>query len=367
MLRVLTLLLIAATLLHGLVHLLGFLAYLPLARFAELPYKTAILGGRIDLGPAGMRAFSLLWLLAAVGMALAAIALALGRPAWAPLLLAAALLSLVLCVLDWGAAFRGALIDGSLLLLLFVVFGLRTPPTPFPAYAAPAGPVATLPLPEGLPAPVERYLRSTYGDGLPVYTSAVISGRGSVRFMGVTFPARLRFVHLPARGYRHYFEATFYDRAILSVNERYLDGRAYFALPFEVLEDQPTQNSAANQGFWAEMIAYPAVYATDPRARWEAVDDATAILHIPYPDEEQALTFHFDPQGGALTRVETLRHRDAKSGKLRWWGDVAEGKGSVLQHWGITWEDEGTPWLQADIEDLVLNSDVSAYIEQTGP
>jgi hypothetical protein len=38
-------------------------------------------------------------------------------------------------------------------------------------------------------------------------------------------------------------------------------------------------------GLWAEATAYPAVYLTDPRLQWEAVDNTTASLHVPFGDE----------------------------------------------------------------------------------
>ena len=124
MLRILTYILIAVAVFHGLIHLMGFVAYWPLTTVSGLPYKTTLLGGRLDLGAAGMRAFSLAWLLAALGFVVAAVALAFGKSWWAPIMLGAVLLSLVICILDWGVAFRGALIDVAFLLILGVVFGL---------------------------------------------------------------------------------------------------------------------------------------------------------------------------------------------------------------------------------------------------
>lgn len=361
MVRVLTIVLAAVAGLHGLVHLLGFVAYWPLAQLQDLPYKTALLAGRLEVGAGGMRVFSLLWLLAAAGFVAGAVALAAGWAFWLPLMAVSALLSLVICILDWQAAFRGVWIDLAFLLILGVVNGFRVQPGPFPAYTAPSGPASTVPLPEGLPAPVERFYRQTYGDAVPVYHSAVFSGRGTLRFMGVTMPARLRFTHQVDRGYRHYLETTFYGMPLLKVNEHYLDGASRFELPFGVVENEPKQDSAANQGLWAEMVAYPAVFVTDPRVRWEPRDENSAILHIPYEPEEQALTVYFDPQTGAMTRIETMRYRDANGEKIRWWGDLAG------RRWEIVWEDEGTPWLVADIEEVILNSDVSEYIEQKGP
>ena len=248
MLRFLTYFLVAMAVLHGLIHLMGFVAYWPLATVSALPYKTTLLGARLDLGASGMRGFSLAWLLAALGFAAATVALAFGKSWWAPLMLGTVLLSLMICMLDWGVAFRGALIDVVFLLILGVVFGLRAQPAPFTAYTASSTPAETISLPTGLPKPVERYYRLTYGDQIPVYTSAVMTGRGTVRFMGVTLPARMRFTHIAGQAYRHYIEATFSGLPVFKVNERFLEGHTRLELPVGVVENDPGVNSAANQG-----------------------------------------------------------------------------------------------------------------------
>jgi hypothetical protein len=270
--------------------------------------------------------------------------------------------SYILCV--------GILIVVSLLVVLGVVFGLRVKPVPLPAYTAPPGPIPTAPLPTGLPEPVERFYRQLYGNEIPVYRSAVISGRGTIRFMGITLPGRLRFTHDAGQAYRHYMEATLYGVPVFKVNEHYLEGHARLALPFGVVENDPGVDSAANQGLWGETTMFPAVFLTDLRTRWEAVDDTTARVYVPFGVDEQAFTVQFDPQTGLMTRMETLRYRDQKVGKLRWWGDISWGSGPdgrpVPQSIAVTWEDEGTPWLVANIEDIVFNSDVSTYIQQTG-
>lgn len=51
--------------LHGLIHPLGFASYLKLATVPTLPYTTPVLGGRLDLGTAGMSVFGLAWGVAA--------------------------------------------------------------------------------------------------------------------------------------------------------------------------------------------------------------------------------------------------------------------------------------------------------------
>ena len=52
----LKIMLIVATIvlvLHGLIHLMGTVAYLKLGVIQQLPYKTTVLGGRWDLGANG--------------------------------------------------------------------------------------------------------------------------------------------------------------------------------------------------------------------------------------------------------------------------------------------------------------------------
>ena len=357
--------------LHGLIHLLGFVAYWPLATVPQLSYKTTLLEGRLNVGETGMRIYSLLWLAAALGFVIAAVGLALGKSFWAPLMLGAVLLSLVICILDWRAAMWGAIIDIVFLLILGVVFGLRVQPAPFPAYPGQPGVVEMTPIPAGLPAPLERFYRQKFSDEIPVYHSAVFTGRGSLRFMGITMPARLRFTHIAGQGYRHYMETTFYGWPILKVNEHFLAGHSRLELPFGVVENDPGVDSAANQGLWAEMSAYPSSFLTDPRVRWEPVDDTTARLYVPFGESEQEFTVRFDPQSGELAHIETLRYRDEKVGALCWWGDLTPGESQNGEPaslvFKVTWEDEGTPWLVYRVEDVVFNSDVSDYIRQTGP
>jgi hypothetical protein len=373
MIRILSISVAVIAILHGLVHLMGFAAYWPLANVPELPYKTSLLNGRWEVGAAGMRLFSLLWLLAALGWVVAGVLLVFKQPSWAPLMLGATLLSLVICILDWGAAFRGAWIDLVFLVILFVVFGLRYQPAPFPAYSAgPAYPAETAPIPAGLPAPVERFYRVTYPDSrLPVYHTAVISGRGTLRVMGVTFPSRYRFIHRSGHDYRHYFESTFYGYPIIKVNEHFIDGHARLELPFGVTENDPLVDGAANQGLWAEMSIYPAYFLTDGRARWEAVDEVTARLYIPWRDGEQVFTMRFDPQTGRIQSMETLRNRDSKSGLILWTAGTqtlpVRSSQPAKELQTATWADEGTPWLIMDTEEAVFNTDVSDYVQQRGP
>jgi hypothetical protein len=105
---------------HGLIHLMGFVAYWPLAEIKELPYKTTQLEGRVDLGRRGMRVVSVLWLLAATGFVLSVGGMVADQGWWQALMGASAVLSMVISALDWSVAFRGTLIDIVILCVLLI-------------------------------------------------------------------------------------------------------------------------------------------------------------------------------------------------------------------------------------------------------
>jgi len=119
----LKIMLIVATIvlvLHGLIHLMGTVAYLKLAVIQQLPYKTTVLGGRWDLGASGIAVYGALWAVTAIGFVVAALAFWFGWAGWQPLLLGVTLLSLVLTALDWDVAFAGVILNIAILALLWL-------------------------------------------------------------------------------------------------------------------------------------------------------------------------------------------------------------------------------------------------------
>jgi len=117
MLRVILALLL---LLHGLVHVLGFVVPWRLASVETMPYTTTLLAGSLNVGASGIRVVGALWLLAAVGLVIAGVGVLTAQSWWAPLALVVVLCSLMLTILGWPASYFGVLVNVALLAYLIL-------------------------------------------------------------------------------------------------------------------------------------------------------------------------------------------------------------------------------------------------------
>lgn len=249
--------------------------------------------------------------------------------------------------------------------------GLRVRPEPFPAYPAATPDFERIAVPDDLPGPVARFYRTAFGDQVPVIKSAVLTGVADLRFMGITFPSRFRFIHEAGQNYRHYIESTVFGLPLLKVNEFYLDGQSRLELPVGVVENDPKTNAAANLGLWGETIWLSPLFVTDPRVRWQAIDDHTARLIVPFEDSEDSFTVTFDPVTGLIDSMSTLRWRDANDeAQLGWTLKSSNWQafhGVLVPVIGsATWSDQDTPWLVTTVQDIAFNVDVSDYIRAHG-
>ena len=268
------------------------------------------------------------------------------------------------------------LIIAAILLLIVLLgwLGLKIKPAPFSPYPEKTPELKTVPLPAGLPAPVERFYKTIYGNEIPVIETAVFKGRAFIAPFGVKLPARFLFVHNAGRDYRHYFEATWFGVPVMKVNERYLDGQSLFEPPVGApIVDDASTNQAANLAVWAEAAWFPSIWITDPRVRWEAVDENTALLFVPFEGKEEDFVMRFNPETGLLDSMEAMRYRDSgpQAKKILWITRNVPSKkieGTQIDTVGTaTWLDQGSPWATFTLEEVNFNVDVREYIRQKGP
>lgn len=265
----------------------------------------------------------------------------------------------------------------TLLILAALIFiawlGLQFKPAAFPRYEAQTPEFKTIPLPENLPAPVERYYRAVYGENIPAIESAVFQGRAVLRpFFNIPLPARFIFVHNAGKEYRHYIEATWFGLPIMKVNEGYVAGASFFEAPIGNIYDDAATNQAANLAIWAEAGWFPSIWLTDPRVRWEAVDEKTALLFVPFEDQIENFVVRFNPETGMIDTMEAMRYRDSgdQAKKILWITTTEKGpniEGTHISAVGsATWLDQGKPWATFTLEEAHYNPDVSEYIHEKG-
>jgi hypothetical protein len=263
-----------------------------------------------------------------------------------------------------------ALIVGVLILLAWL--GLQINPKPFASYPEKTPELKTVLLPPGLPAPVERFYRTVYGEKVPVIETVVMKGRAVISPFGVKFPARFVFVHNAGKDYRHYIEATWFSLPFMKVNESYVSGNSHFELPIGTYDNDPGITQGAVLGLWAEASWFPSIWVTDSRAHWEPVDEKTALLYVPFNEKEENFVVRFNPESGLIDTMEAMRFRDAgpNSKKILWITQNFEGAyipGTNISAVGAaTWFDQGKPWAVFALEEVEYNVDVSDYILQKG-
>jgi hypothetical protein len=106
---------------HGFAHTVGFVVPWKIASLDEAPYKTTVLGGRLDLGHTGIRIVGILWLSVALAF-FGAGALVMGRfEVWQPFTLSTTVFSLLLCFLGLPESRLG--IPVNVAILFFILAG----------------------------------------------------------------------------------------------------------------------------------------------------------------------------------------------------------------------------------------------------
>ncbi len=210
----------------------------------------------------------------------------------------------------WIAGIAGAL--GGVAWL-----GFKVPPVPFAPPDIPGQDRGTLTLPDGLPAPVQRYYRAL--TLFPRAASAYVSGRG--RFLlaplSLWVPMRWRAYFEPGHQFRWETDLTWFGRTVLRGCDEIIAGNARFISGRQVMTGDAIYRTECTV-LWIYTLAFcPTALLELPGIEWEARDAVSARLHFTqYVADAPPLTLHFDPASSALTRVTTERFH-AASGTYR--------------------------------------------------
>jgi hypothetical protein len=103
---------------HGAAHVVGFAVPWKLVSSPEIPYRTTVLAGTLDVGPVGVRVLGVLWLAVAIAFVSVAVALLQHASWWNREALVLVGVSLVLCVLALPESRPGFVANAVVLALL---------------------------------------------------------------------------------------------------------------------------------------------------------------------------------------------------------------------------------------------------------
>lgn len=258
---------------------------------------------------------------------------------------------------------RLALIIAGVIVALAAIgyLGLQVKPRTSPPPSAQAGDVSSVELPAGLPAPVDRFYRQTYGDEVPLFESAVVWGAPRIRLGKLWVRMRHVTVYTPGQHDRE-LAVPWFGLPVITGHEYHKDGRAAMDIAGQVTEG-PQIDQAGCLGSWGEaLMAMPAIYVTDPRVRWEAVDDQTARMTVPCGTGDETFTVAFDPDSGLVRHMTAMRYRGLEDHKTLWhldvleWGEV---NGVPLPTYGTgRWDDERQPYIKWTVDGILFNADL---------
>lgn len=165
-----------------------------------------------------------------------------------------------------------------------------------------------------LPQPARRMLQRAIPSGAALARRTMLELSGEMTANGRRMAVTARELLVPGRGFAWEARAAL-GPLWLRVRDHYLDGdgavdvRLLGVVPLGAERGQDVATSSrgrlAAESFWAPTTLLP-----QAGARWTAVDDQKATVHVSIDGHEESVTFAVDDDG-ALTEVTMLR-----------WGDV---------------------------------------------
>jgi hypothetical protein len=105
---------------HGVIHLIGFVVFCQIAEIEDISYTTTVLAGKLDIGDVGTRVLGVVWLVIAVALVIAGVTIFFSPAWWWSFTLAVTVASLIVTLLGWPDAKVGLLANIIILLFLFI-------------------------------------------------------------------------------------------------------------------------------------------------------------------------------------------------------------------------------------------------------
>ncbi|HSK25926.1 MAG TPA: DUF6544 family protein [Jiangellales bacterium] len=227
----------------------------------------------------------------------------------------------------------------------------------------------TVPLDPALPPLLREHLDPTGTGRVPLVETFALWARGRMRLGGgISLPLRFTAMHRVGEGFLHDLAITWFGLPVIPGADLFVDGRGVMRVgPKEW--SGPEMDQGANLAMWGEALIAPSVFAAGSPLRAVQEDDATVRLTMPLGGGTDTAWLSFEY--GRPVRFRALRHR-GPGGTKEWWHgqtrDWQDVEGGVVapRYLAATWEADGRPWLELDVQGVTLHADVDTRFAEHG-
>ena len=213
-----------------------------------------------------------------------------------------------------------------------------------------------------IPLPVARWLEVAWPVGLDTVDSVQFEGPVRVRRRRVWLRGDCTMRVQAAQGYVSDIRLGFGPLTTVRGLDAFVDGRGIMAIGRETT----TGAEIDHGGFialWALSILFPSCWSRLPGLRWTPIDDAEALVALPFRGGIETATIRFKPDESSFpTAIEAERQRVPGGPKVSWraeYGDWHWRSGLALPtRLSATWGGDATPWFDLRIDDVIPNAHV---------
>lgn len=318
-------------LVHGLIHLLGFVKEWKLAPVSQLGGQTLI-----PLSAAGTKIAGALWLLACVGFLWAGVAFLLKKESWWMIAAAAAALSQVLVILYWADAKAGTAANIIVLFGLLPAYGdwnfdrmvRQEVQTMLSQSAGMESSPVTREMLAGLPHCVQNWLTQSGVVGKPKAVTVHLKQKGLMRTKpgGEWMPGEAeQYFNTEHPGFIWTIRLQMPPGLPVAGRDKYAGGKGNMLIKaFSLIPIVDGKGGKIDQGtllrYLGETVWFPSA-ALSPYIRWEEIDSTSAKATMEYEGVTASGIFSFDAEGN-FTSMNAERY-------------MGSGDGATLEKWHI--------------------------------
>ncbi len=357
-------------LLHGLIHLLGFVKAFDIAEVSQLSLPIT-------------KPLGLFWLIAALLFLISGALFFYKQTWWWMAILPAIIISQVLIIIYWQDAKAGTVLNIILLAGCLLGYGnwdfqsmVEREKESFFASVTSVKENVTIEEAAGIPAIVSLWMKNSGMADHERINSIYFRQKGTMKTspQGRWMPVEAeQFVKITNPGYLWIANVEAAPYVYLAGRDKYIDGKGHMLIKLlSLIPVADSQGEEIDQGsllrYLAEMVWYPGA-ALEPYISWEAVDDTKAKATMSFGKITASGLFEFNKMGDPL-RFEAERYYDRKEGATleTWVVDIESGSFRTYEglrvptRANITWKlAEGDfTWYKLQISELTYNRFVNS-------